>query len=151
MGRDKDNDLAPPGPWQGAIDCTYHNGLMVPLRIHGWSENILAKVDTGAAYSVAGGAIGQHIRQVGDEGPEMTLRWGDHRITGPMVRVEVTLPDNTRDGEDMDFEMTFLVSETWPREPFMGYQLAMEYLRLALLPMSQHHTNARMFFGYGAS
>jgi hypothetical protein len=100
----------------------------------------LARLDTGAAWSVLGAEIASVAGIDGGSGDQIELRTFRGTVHGRLERVPVTLIAD--DGDSLDMEGTFLVTEDWPTDLFLGYAGFLESIRFALDP-----PNNAFYFG----
>ena len=111
--------------------------IYVRLRFGSLTQDLLAQVDTGAAWSVLAPDIAQRIGiplEIGDLA-RLSTRFGSK--TGRLVRVAFSFVAD--EGEDLDTEGTFFVSPDWPHGlSFLGYSGLLDSVRFALDPQKNH-------------
>jgi hypothetical protein len=113
----------------GTIDVA---GARVHVRVAIEGIQVMALLDTGAAWSVVRPELAQELGLLDRDGAEMTLssRLGTH--SGRLVRVNTELLADH--GESIELESTMFVSAEWPGGNFLGYGGLLERVRFAIDP-----------------
>ena len=108
-----------------------------------FEQDYLAQLDTGAAWSVLSSRVVRDLgidARLGDK-VRLSTRFGSHE--GRLVRVPFLLI--AEEGESLESEGTFFVSNHWPVDlTFLGYSGLLDSIRFALDPQANH-----FYFGPG--
>lgn len=104
--------------------------VFVKIFFSGLDETRIAQVDTGAAYSILEVNAAADLGLLGLEGPWTRLSTRVGHLDGQLIRLPVTLIAD--EGESLDLEATFFVSEQWRGGTFLGYTGLLDRLRIAL-------------------
>ena len=104
---------------------------------------LLTQVDTGAAWSILAPDVAQAIQVPLAAGDPATLSTRFGIKQGLLVKVGFTLI--AEEGDHLDTEGTFFVTEDWPDGlNFLGYSGLLDSIRFALDPQANH-----FYFGPG--
>lgn len=106
--------------------------VAVRCRIDGANDNFAALLDTGAEWSVLGGALAESLLRQEDLGLFVAMHTRLGRIEGRLQRLLVTLLAN--DGQELQVPATVLLAPDWSGPPVLGYRGFLERLRFALDP-----------------
>ena len=104
--------------------------VFVKVELGGLDTTWLAQVDTGAAYSVLEAGAARALGLFGVQGYSMRLSTRSGDLRGQLIRIPLTLIAD--EGESLDLEATFFVSQDWHGGTFLGYTGLLDKLRIAL-------------------
>lgn len=110
------------------------------VRVDLTGRELLAQVDTGAAFSMLETGIAETLDLLDGSGERTVVDTRFGRVTGRLERVSVTLIAD--EGVSLEVEATFFVSREWQGKTFLGYTGLLDRIRIALDP----HANA-FYFG----
>lgn len=134
---------SPPVPWSvGATACHLDLPIegqsqtslhfAVPCRLGTLANDMFALVDTGAEWSVIGGAVvdllGDDLDDLGEE-IRCTTRLG--LFSGRRHRLSITLLADVGCGEDLYVSATVLVLPKWSGPVVLGFRGYLEWIRFA--------------------
>jgi hypothetical protein len=104
--------------------------VFVNIAFPGLTQDWLAQVDTGAAYSLLEQDIARELGlfHAGGQFARLSTRLGDLR--GRLLRVPLKILAD--EGVSLEFEATFFVSAEWHGGTFLGYSGLLDRLRIAL-------------------
>jgi hypothetical protein len=118
--------------------------VYVRVRILGYPDELLAQLDTGAAWSVLSPDVAEALGVLDSSEPpviQLQTRFGRH--TGALVRIPISLVAD--EGESCEKEAVFFVSPDWPPgQSFLGYSGLLDSIRFALDPQAND-----FYFGLG--
>jgi hypothetical protein len=103
---------------------------------------MLAQIDTGAAYSTLETPVAEALDILDRDGQPATLDTRLGIVAGRLERVPITLLAD--EGEALDIEAAFFVSRKWQGKTFLGYSGLLDHIRIALDPLSN-----LFYFGKG--
>lgn len=92
----------------------------------------LAQLDTGSPWSILQREIAEAVNAFETPGAPVSLETRHGRLEGRLVRIPVTITAD--EGQALDVEGTFWVSEEWPGGNFLGYVGLLDHIRIALDP-----------------
>ncbi len=95
------------------------------------SDLRVALVDTGASWSMIGGALARRL-DAGDSVGELTMSTRFGRFTGHLQRVPVILLSEA--GSPLVVSATLLLCPEWPGPPILGFSGCLERIRFAFVP-----------------
>lgn len=107
--------------------------VYVPIRVGG--IELLAQLDTGAAWSILPSEVCEVLNLVNGDGPAIRVSTRKGSFEGRLERVVVTLV--AADGTSLDVDSTVLVVPDWDDDAFLGWQGFLERLKIGLDP-GQH-------------
>jgi hypothetical protein len=117
--------------------------IFVQLRLGNLGQDLLAQLDTGAAWSILAPDVAQKARipvETGDPA-RLSTRFGLRK--GHLVRAAFSFV--AEEGDPLDTEGTFFVSPDWPEGlNFLGYSGLLDSIRFALDPQAN-----QFYFGPG--
>jgi hypothetical protein len=96
------------------------------------SRDLLAQVDTAAAYSMLELELAEQLGVLDGDGEPATVSTRTGTIKGRLERIPVSLV--AEEGESLELEATFLVSREWRAKTFLGYTGFLDRIRIALDP-----------------
>ena|SRR6202035_4047188 len=102
------------------------------VRIQVGEHEFLARLDTGAAWSVMIAEVAEAVG-VTNFGLETTMKTPYGSISGPLARVPITLV--AEEGQSLDVDSTFLIPHAWPHGIYLGYSGMLSSIRFALDPL----------------
>jgi len=90
-------------------------------------------LDTGAEFSVFGGAIALALlERTGTGGESTSIHTRHGNVKGTLERLKVSLV--AEEGVDLEIDATVLLSRDWPGPPVIGILRMLECVRFALHP-----------------
>lgn len=114
--------------------------VYVPVSVGGFQ--LLAQLDTGAAWSVFPSEVCAELNLLNGDGPVVSVstRLGSRR--GRLERVTITLVAS--EGVSLDVDSTIFACDEWDHDAFIGWGGCLERVRIALDP---GHASNYVYFG----
>lgn len=104
--------------------------VFVNVAFPGLRRELLAKVDTGAAYSVLELDVARELGLLDVDGERTRLSTRLGELQGQLVRTPLRII--AEEGDSLVTEATFFVSSRWHGATFLGYTGLLDKLRIAL-------------------
>ncbi|HYK02921.1 MAG TPA: hypothetical protein VE974_14265 [Thermoanaerobaculia bacterium] len=104
--------------------------VYVPIRVEG--IELLAQLDTGAAWSILPSEVCEVLNLLNGTGPKVPVTTRKGRFEGRLERLCVTLV--AAEGVSLDVDATILVLPDWDDDAFLGWSGLLERVRTALDP-----------------
>lgn len=109
--------------------------IFVSVEPNGLGAQVLAQLDTGAAWSILNTEIAQELALLGRGGEEVSLHTRQGTVTGRLERLPLTILAEV--GESLEVDATVFVSPDWLGPNFLGYAGLLERIRFALDPQAR--------------
>lgn len=106
--------------------------IYVLVEFPGLNEQSYAQLDTGAAFSVLDRATADALGLLDGDGERERMITHVGTVEGTLERVSLKLI--AQEGDSLDIQATFLVSDDWERHTFLGYTGLLDHVRIALDP-----------------
>jgi hypothetical protein len=117
--------------------------IYVQLRLENMHQDLLAQLDTGAAWSILAPDVARKARISVETGDPARLSTRFGLKDGYLVRTAFSFV--AEEGDPFDTEGTFFVCPDWPEGlNFLGYSGLLDSIRFALDPQKNH-----FYFGPG--
>ena len=117
--------------------------IFVQLRLENLGQDLLAQLDTGAAWSILAPDVARKAGISVEAGDPKRLSTRFGIMKGYLVKATFSLI--AEEGDPLDAEATFFVSPDWPEGlNFLGYSGLLDSIRFALDPQANH-----FYFGPG--
>lgn len=124
--------------WATYVDSDPTHGPVARIRIPMLvgKLRVLALLDTGAQYSVLKRELAEYLGLTEADGQSIELSWRKGRVTGKLVRTDVTLL--AEHGESLLIDATVFIPDDVEMANFIGYSNFLDRVRFAVDPQSNH-------------
>ena len=93
---------------------------------------ILAQLDTGAAWSILEPDVARELSLLNGQGEPITLKTRYGLIGGHLERVQIDII--AEEGDALSVEATVFISQQWPGGSFLGFNGLLDHIRFAIDP-----------------